>query len=144
MLKEEFKIFGRKGLTHALEFPIVFKTKWIKIVLSRTHDGCLWLEGGPIKIKNKIVHMVIGYLTLDCPKTLRSYSKEAIDKNTGAKWNKRGMTIDTIIDPLLEFSIRVISHKFYQSSRLNSVPCIALDICYKIVKKDHTYYLAKL
>ena len=103
----------RKGLTHALEFPTIFKSEWIKIFLSIIHDGCLWLKGGPIKITKKIVYRVASYPTLDQPKTLRSDSKEVIEKNTGAKWNKRGMTIDTITNPLLEFSIRVIYHKFY-------------------------------
>lgn len=54
------------------------------------------------------------------------------------------MSIDTIQDPLVEFAIRVISHKFYQSSQLNSVPCIAIDSGYKIVIKDHSYDLAEL
>lgn len=54
------------------------------------------------------------------------------------------MTIDTITDPLIDFAIRVISHKFYQSRILNSVPYIAMDVGYKIVKKDHTYDLAEL
>ena len=55
-----------------------------------------------------------------------------------------GMKIDTIKDPLLDFYVRIISHKFYQSSRLNSVLCIAVDVAYKLVKKDHTYDLAEL
>ena len=50
VLKEEFKILERKGLNRALEFPIIFKTKCIKIILCRIHDGCICLEGGPIKI----------------------------------------------------------------------------------------------
>ena len=54
------------------------------------------------------------------------------------------MTIDTITEPLLDFSVRVICHKFYQSSRLNSVTCIVVDVTYKLVKKDHTYDLAEL
>ena len=54
------------------------------------------------------------------------------------------MTIDTITDPLLDFVVRITSHKFYQSSRLNSVPCIAVDVAYKLIKKDHTYDLAEL
>lgn len=62
----------------------------------------------------------------------------------GAKWNNRRMTIDTITEPLLDLAVRIISHKFYQSSRLNSVPCIAVDVAYKLVKKDHTYDLAEL
>ena len=75
---------------------------------------------------------------------LRSDSTEVIEKNTRAVWNKRGMTIDTITNPLINFSIRVISHSFYQSSRLNSVPYIAMDFGCEIAKKDHTYDLAKL
>ena len=62
---EEFKIVERKGLTCALEFPTIFKIEWIKIVLSRIHDGCLWLEGGPIKIMKKIVYRVTSYPTLE-------------------------------------------------------------------------------
>ena len=133
VLKEEYQIAKKRGLTRALEFPTIFKTEWIRIVLSRIHDGSLWLEDGLVKISKRIVHRVTGYPTLDWPKTLRSDSKEVIEKNTGAKWNKRGMTIDTIKDPLIDFSIRVISQNFYQSSRLNSVPCIAVDVGYKLV-----------
>lgn len=144
ILKDEFSIIERKGLTKALEFPIVFKVEWVRIVLSKIHDGAFWLEMELVKFTKKAVHRVTGIPTLDRPKTLRSDKKEVIEKNTGAKWNNRGMTIDTIIEPLLDFSVRIISHKFYQSSRLNSVPCIAVDVAYKLVKKDHTYDLAEL
>ena len=34
LLKYKYQIVERKGLTHALDFPMVFKTEWIKIVLS--------------------------------------------------------------------------------------------------------------
>ena len=54
------------------------------------------------------------------------------------------MSIDTIIEPLLDFSMRIISHKFYQLNRLNSVPCSAVDVTYKLVKRDHTYDLSEL
>ena len=91
-----------------------------------------------------MVHRVTRFPTLDRPKTLRSDKRETIEKNTGAKWNNRGMKIDTIKYPLLYFSMRIISHKFYQSSRLNSVPCITVDVAYKLVKKNHTYDLAEL
>ena len=95
------------------EFPTVFKTEWIRPVLSRIHDGSIWLEDGLVKITKRIVHRVIGYPTLDWPKTLRSDYEEVIEKNTGVKWNKCGVNIDTIQDPLINFSVRVISHKFY-------------------------------
>ena len=43
-LKDEFSIVEKKGLTKSLVFPSAFKTEWIHIVLSRIHDGSLWLE----------------------------------------------------------------------------------------------------
>lgn len=74
---------------------------------------------GDLEIHNaftkKIVHRVTSIPTLDQPKTLRSEKREVIEKNTGAKWNNRGMTIDTVTNPLLDFAVRIISHKFYQS-----------------------------
>ena len=70
VLKEEFNIVEKKGLTRALDFPTFFKIEWIRLVLSRIHDNYLWLEGGPIKITKRIIHRFTGYPTLDWPKTL--------------------------------------------------------------------------
>ena len=65
IFKEEYKIVEMKGLTHALDFPTVFKIEWIRIVLSRIHDGSLWLEDGLVKISKRIIHRVIGYPILE-------------------------------------------------------------------------------
>ena len=64
-------------------------------------------------MKKLIIHRVTVYPTTDQSCAIRSDSKEIIEKNTRAVWNKRGMTIDTIINPLVEFAVRVIAHKFY-------------------------------
>lgn len=42
---------------------------------------------------------------------MHSDAKEVIEENTGAIWNKRGMSIDSILDPLIAFVVRVIAHK---------------------------------
>lgn len=54
------------------------------------------------------------------------------------------MSIDNIQDPLVEFAVRLIAHKFYQPKKLHSVPCVAMDLGYKIVIKGHAYDLAEL
>ena len=54
------------------------------------------------------------------------------------------MTIDTITNPLIDFSFHVIAQNFYYSGRFNSMSCVAIDIGYKMVKHDHTYDLAEL
>ena len=114
VLKEEYNIVEKKGLTRALDFLTTFKMEWIKIVLSWIHDGYIWLEGGIVKIKKRVIHRFFGFPTLDRPQALRSDAKEIIVNNIGARWNKKGMTIDTITNPLVNFVVRVISHTFYQ------------------------------
>ena len=125
-LKYELNIIERKGMTDALYFLNVFKIEWIKIVLSRIHDNYVWLDNGILKITKKIVHRLKWYPTLDRPKTMRSESKEVIEKNTRVVWNKQDMIIDTISDPLINIIVRIIAHIFYQYSRLNNIPCIFL------------------
>ena len=38
ILKDEYKIMEKKGLTLSLEFLRNFKIEWIKVILSRIHD----------------------------------------------------------------------------------------------------------
>ena len=70
VLKEEYNIVEKKGLMWALDFPTTFKNKWIKIILSKIHDGYVWLEGGPVKITKRVIHRAIGFPTLDWPQAL--------------------------------------------------------------------------
>ena len=44
----------------------------------------------------------------------------------------------------LRFGIHVIAYKLYSSSRLNSVPCEAVDLAFKIAKKNMEYDLVDL
>ena len=41
---------------HALDFPQVFNTEWINIVLRWIHENQIWLENGPIRIAKRIIH----------------------------------------------------------------------------------------
>ena len=59
-------------------------------------------------------------------------------------WKKIGMTIDTIFISLITFAVRIIGHKVFQSSRLNSMSFMVMHLGYKIVKKAHTYDLVEL
>ena len=84
------------------------------------------------------------YPTLDRPKSMQSDANEVIEKNTGVAWNKWGIYIDKISDPLVAFAIKVISHKLFYSSQLNSVSYMEVDLSYKIIKRDHSYDLFEL
>lgn len=87
---------------------------------------------------------MLGFITLDRPRTMQIDANEIIEKNIRVVWNIRGMTIEKVLDPLIAFVVKEIAHNFFQSSRLDSVSCMAIDLCYKIIKKNHTYELAEL
>lgn len=82
ILKDEFKIIKRKGLTDALDFPRNFKE-----ILRRINDMELWLENGLIKNLKKMIHDVAGYPTIDKKKMMHCQSREEIESNTKSEWN---------------------------------------------------------
>ena len=63
---------------------------------------------------------------------------------TQAEWDGRGLKLNTVADAELRFGIHVIAHKIYSSSCPNSVPCEAVDLAYKVVKKNVEFDLSKL
>ena len=52
------------------------------------------------------------------------------------------MRINNVTDIDLRFGIHIITHKIYHLSQLNNVPCEAIDLAYKVVKKNLEYDLA--
>lgn len=111
VLREECKIVEWKGLNHTLDFPQVFKIEWIRILLSRIYDNYIWLENRSINLTKRIINRVSGYPIIDRPKSMRSDAKETIEKNRCAIWNKRGMLIGTVSDPLIALILKLIAHK---------------------------------
>ena len=67
-----------------------------------------------------------------------------MEKETLAEWDGRGLKINTVIDPELRFGIYVIAYRIYSSSRLNSVACEAVDLAFKMVKKNLEFDLSDL
>ena len=70
ILKDEFQIIERKGLTHALEFLRNCKIEQIKVILRKVHDMMYWLQNGPVEITMKIIHMVLVYAIPNKNKTM--------------------------------------------------------------------------
>ncbi|GLJ36888.1 hypothetical protein SUGI_0745720 [Cryptomeria japonica] len=76
------------------------------------------------KMDNKYEHIKIKGLTkaLTYPRVFKP------------QWVK-GLKLNNVTDPELKFAIIVIGYCFFQSAKENNVPCAAVDLAYKIVKK---------
>lgn len=142
-LKDDHTHIEIKGLKNALYFLKEFKTEWIRVVLNQVHKGKMWLDE-PIKITKDVIQMVTDYPTNDKEKNLRHPPRTETEKLTGANWDGRGMRINTITDLETRFGAYVITYKIFQSRRPNNVPCRAVDITYKVVRKGLQLDLTEL
>lgn len=76
--------------------------------------------------------------------TTKTLGQEELQKKTLAEWDGRGLKVRNVSDMELRFWIHIIAHKIYSSNQLNSVSCEAIDLAYKVVKKNLEYYLLDL
>lgn len=71
ILKLEHQHLEAKGLMHILHMPRDFQSKWIRFILSRVHNGKLWLEK-PILITRKMIHRITSLPMLDKSKLTKA------------------------------------------------------------------------
>ena len=71
VLKLDHKHLEDKGLTHITHLPQKFQIKWIRYILSRVHDGKIWIEK-PIEITKKMIHHITGLPMLAKVKTTKT------------------------------------------------------------------------
>ena len=84
----------------------------------------------------------MGLPMLSKAKAIKTLGRDELQKKTLAKWDGRGLKINNVMDLELRFGIYIIAYKIYSSSQLNSVSCDAVDLAYKVVKKNLDYDLS--
>ena len=89
-----------------------------------------------------MIHHITSLPMLTKDKTTKTLGRAELQKKTLAKWDGRGLKINNVTDLELRFGIYIIAFKIYSSSQLNSVSCEAIDLTYKVVKKnlDHDLF----
>ena len=93
-------------------------------------------------ITKKMIHKLTGLSMLSKAKTTKTLGQEELQKKTLAEWDNRGLKINNVTDIELRFGIHIIAHKIYSSSWLNKILCEAVDLAYKVVKKNLEYDLS--
>ena len=93
-------------------------------------------------ITKKMIHRITGLHMLSKAKATKTLGQDELQRQTLAEWDGRGLKINNVTDLELRFGIYIIAYKIYSSSRLNSVSCEAVDLAYKVVKKNLDYDLS--
>lgn len=94
-------------------------------------------------ITKEAIQAVIGfYATSEVP-MLRRISKEIVYTLTGSTSNKGAFSINNIRDPTVKLASMVIGYRVFYSSRLNSVPSVAVHTAYKMITENANYDLCE-
>ena len=69
----------------------------MRYVLSRIHNGQLWLEQ-PILLTKKMIHRITGLPMLSKAKATKTLGRDELQRQTLAEWDGRGLKINNVID----------------------------------------------
>ena len=92
----------------------------------------------------KMINRVTRFPVLDRPKTTKSLGHVELENKTSFKGDRRGMNINDITNMEIKFGIHIIAHKIYIYIRLNNFQCEAVDLAFKVVKKNLSFNLVEL
>ena len=99
---------------------------------------------GTYEEAKKMIHKIMGLPMLSKAKTTKTLGQEELQKKTLAKWDGRGLKFNNVTNVELRFGIHIITHKIYISIQLNNIPCEAVDLAYKVMKKNLEFDLLDL
>ena len=91
-----------------------------------------------------MIHQVTRLPMLEKPKATKNLPWAELIEKIGAEWGGREMKPTRVTNMEINFAIHIISHKMYNSSWPNNVACEAVDLAYKVVKKDLYFDLVEL
>ena len=91
-----------------------------------------------------MIHQITSLPMLAKAKMKKTLGRAELEKKTLAEWDGRGMKIRNVTNVELKFGIHIIAYKIYNSSRLNSVSCEAMDLAYKVVEDNLSYDLTDI
>lgn len=77
-------------------------------------------------------------------KVTKTLGQDELQKLILAEWDGRGLKLNNVSDMEVRFGIHIIAYKLYSSRRLNSMWCEAMDLAYKVVKKNLEFDLVDL
>lgn len=141
--KAEYANLGHKGLDVWIDFPMFYDEKIIKIVLSRIHGDCLWLDG-PYQISKEALRDMTSLCSFETMPTLKSTRNDEEIFFTSIVSSKRAFLIDTIVDLVVWYATMGLSYKVYFKNHEGSTSSTIVFVSYKMVKENFDYDLCEL
>lgn len=95
-------------------------------------------------MKKEVIRVVAGLFSVDHVPTLKSMKNEVVMKLTGAKFDKRALTVKEFENPTMKFISMMIGYKIFFTHRENYIFVIAISTANEMVKKKVDYDLCEL
>lgn len=131
-----------KGFHNATYFLEDFEEEHIRIILSSVHGENMYLERTHT-ITKEAIHVVTSFWSTGEVPKLRQISKETITTLTSSTSNGNAFFVNNIKDPMVKLATMAIGYRIFYSSRMNSVPSVAVHTTYKMIDQNIDYDLCE-
>lgn len=141
-IQPEYIRLYEKGFHSASYFLEDFEEDHIRSILSHIHVENMYLESTHTITEEAIQVVTDFWSTGEVPK-LRQISKEIVTTLTSPTSNGHAFFVNNIKDPMVKLATMVIGYQIFYSSRMNSVPSIAMHTAYKRIVENADYDLCE-
>ena len=111
--------------------------EWTYIILSRIHDGKLWMQDSVVDISTDLIHEVIGLCKQGSVPIGEKMVKKKVESYTRAVYNGKAMVIITIKKDDVRFLSRIIAYSICASSKIDELSARFIYAAYrKCIEKE--------
>ena len=112
--------------------------EWTQIILSRIHDGKLWMQDNVVEISIDLIHEVIGLRKQGSVPIGENLVKKKVESYTKGVYNGKAIVISSIKKDDVRFLSRIIAYLVCASYKIDKLSTIFIYVSYKIcVEKEH-------
>ena len=111
--------------------------EWTQIILSRIHDGKLWMQDNVVDISTNLIHEVTGLRKKGSVPIGEKMVKKKVESYTKVVYNGKAMVISSIKQDDVRFLSRIIAYSVCASSKIDELSARFMYAAYKIcVEKE--------
>ena len=106
--------------------------EWTQIILSRIHDGKLWMQDNVVDISTNLIHEVTSLSKQSSVPIGDKMVKKKVESYTKVGYNGKAMVISTIKKDDVRFLSRIITSSICTSSKIDEFLVGFIYVAYKI------------
>lgn len=140
----EFDNLVKKNLNTWNNFPnFYYDEKWVKIAMSKFHDGFIWLDQTHLITKD-VMRAIIGLSDSGEILKLKFAKNKIVMDLISATFDKISFVIDNVCNPTVKYLSMMVINKIYFKNRENSISTMIVHMAYEMAELNKDFNLCEI